>query len=322
MQNYCIFPNLSDIRQAFCDNTDICTCNFGCKRMEKRPKKKILKKLKNKYRLVILHESTFAEKFSLLLSPLNVITVFALFSLFIVAVVVSVILFTPLKEYIPGYADTSTRTNALRAAEAASELEERARLQEQYLENLKKVLQGDVFENDTARGEAATAQYGELSFNKSAEDSLLRLKIEQEERYNISFEGSATGTSGDLAGMFFFPPLRGEISAGFDPAINHLGVDIVSKENEAIKAVLDGTVVMATWTTDGGFTIQIQHRNNLVSVYKHNSVLLKKEGDVVRAGDSVAIVGNSGELTDGPHLHFELWHKGKALNPEEFMVFN
>jgi len=291
--------------------------------MEKRSrKKKIFKKLKNKYRLVILHESSYAEKFSMLLSPLNVIIVFTLFAIFIVVMVLSVIIFTPLKEFIPGYADTSTQINALKAAETAGQLEEQARIQEQYLANLKRVLEGDVMEDDTLLISTEEMQYENIRFERSLEDSLLRVKIEQEEQYNVSLGQTRSVADGELSGMFFFTPLRGEITGRFDPAINHLGIDVVSRQNESVKAVLDGTVVLATWTTDGGFTIQIQHRNNLMSVYKHNSVLLKKEGDVVRAGDSIAIVGNSGELSDGPHLHFELWHKGKALNPEEFMVFD
>lgn len=272
--------------------------------------------------MVILHESTYAEKFSMLLSPLNVILVFAFFSIFIVMVVLAVIVFTPLKEFIPGYSDTSTQTNALKAAEAARQLEEQARIQEQYLANLQRVLRGEVSDMDSVEMTAPVVQQSEISFQRSVEDSLLRLKIEEGEQYNVSFESNRDVSQGEMAGIYFFSPLRGEISSGFDPAINHLGVDIVSKQNESVKAVLDGTVVLATWTTDGGFTMQIQHRNNLVSVYKHNSVLLKKEGDDVKAGDSVAIVGNSGELTDGPHLHFELWHQGKPLNPEEFIVFN
>lgn len=290
--------------------------------MESRPKKKIIKRLKNKYRLVILHESTYAEKFSMLLSPLNVILVFAMLSLFIVLVVLGVIVFTPLKEFIPGYSDTSVQMNAFKAAAKADSLEIEARKNEQYLANLRRILAGEDMSEDSLQEHTEPGQYQNISFQRSVEDSLLRQKIETEEQYNVSFEPTMKQSQGELAGMFLFTPLRGEISASFDLAINHLGVDVVSKQNEAVKAVLDGTVVLATWTTDGGFTMQIQHRNNLVSVYKHNSVLLKKEGDVVKAGDSIAIVGNSGELTDGPHLHFELWHKGKALNPEEFMVFN
>ncbi|TVR36457.1 MAG: M23 family metallopeptidase [Cryomorphaceae bacterium] len=321
-QNYCIFPNLSGCSGFCVVITIFAPPKAPCMANDQRSRKKILKKLKNKYRLVILHESTFAEKFSMLLSPLNVIIVFTLFSLFIILMVLSVIVFTPLKEFIPGYADTSTQINAIRAAEAAAQLEEHARIQEQYLANLRRVLQGDVFENDTLELLEDGRMVQEVSFSRSLEDSLLRLKVEETERYNIAMEAESVVRDGDLTGMFFFTPLRGEISSSFDPSINHLGVDIVSRENEAVKAVLDGTVVLATWTTDGGFTIQLQHRNNLVSVYKHNSVLLKKEGDRVKAGDPIAIVGNSGELTDGPHLHFELWHKGKALDPEKFMVFN
>ncbi len=272
--------------------------------------------------MVILQESTYAEKFSMLLSPLNVILVFAFFSLFIVMVVLSVIIFTPLKEFIPGYADTTTKTNALKAAEAARQLEEQTRIHEQYLTNLQRVLRGEIIESDSVEVAALTVQPANISFERSLEDSLLRVKIEESEQYNVSFESNRDVSQGEMAGIYFFSPLRGELISGFDPAISHLGVDIVAKQNESVKAVLDGTVVLATWTTDGGFTMQIQHRNNLVSVYKHNAVLLKKEGDEVKAGDSVAIVGNSGELTDGPHLHFELWHQGKPLNPEEFIVFN
>lgn len=290
--------------------------------MDSRKKKRIIKRLKNKYRLVILHESTYAEKFSMLLSPLNVILVFAMLSLFIVLVVLGVIIFTPLKEFIPGYSDTSVQINAFRAAEKADSLELEARRNEQYLANLKRILAGEDLSEDSVQPNDDIEKYENISFQRSVEDSLLRQKIETEEQYNVSFDPTMNQGRGELSGIFFFTPLRGEISASFDQAIHHLGVDIVSKQNEAVKAVLDGTVVLATWTTDGGFTMQIQHRNNLVSVYKHNSVLLKKEGDSVKAGDSVAIVGNSGELTDGPHLHFELWHNGKALNPEEFMVFN
>lgn len=164
---------------------------------DQRSRKKILKKLKNKYRLVILHESTFAEKFSMLLSPLNVIIVFTLFSLFIILMVLSVIVFTPLKEFIPGYADTSTQINAIRAAEAAAELEEHARIQEQYLTNLRRVLEGDVFENDTLELTEDGRPLQEVSFSRSLEDSLLRLKVEETERYNIAMEAESVVRDGD-----------------------------------------------------------------------------------------------------------------------------
>lgn len=291
-------------------------------RMENNQKKKFLKKLKNKYRLVILHETTFAEKFSLLLSPLNVIVTFSVMFLIITALVVSVIVFTPLKEFIPGYSDTSVRSQAIAAAELADSLENQSRVNAQYLENVRKILAGESMSSDTLFDNQQEVQIEKIEFNRSLEDSLLRIRIEQEEKYNVSFEDGVKRIEGELSGLYFFSPLRGTVTSSFDPVINHLGVDLVAPKNESVKAVLDGTVVLSTWTTDGGFTIQIQHANNLVSVYKHNAVLLKKEGDPVKAGDSIAIVGNSGELTDGPHLHFELWHLGTPLNPEDFIVFN
>jgi murein DD-endopeptidase MepM/ murein hydrolase activator NlpD len=290
--------------------------------MENKPRKKFLKKLKNKYRLVILHEATFAEKFSLLLSPLNVIVTFSVMFLVITAMVVSAIVFTPLKEFIPGYSDTSVRSQAIANAELAESLEKQSRVNAQYLENVRKILAGEPMFSDTLFDNPQDVQTEKIQFSRSVEDSLLRVRIEQEEKYNVSFEDGVRRIEGELSGLYFFSPLRGTVTSSFDPLINHLGVDLVAPKNEAVKAVLDGTVVLSTWTTDGGFTIQIQHANNLVSVYKHNAVLLKKEGDAVKAGDSIAIVGNSGELTDGPHLHFKLLHLGTPLNPEDFIVFN
>lgn len=290
--------------------------------MEKKKDKKFIKKLKSKYRLVILHETSFAEKYSLLLTPLNVIVAFSVMFLAISLLVLSAIVFTPLKELIPGYSDSNVRNQAIKAAELANELDEKTRLNEQYLANIRSILSGEIATTDSLDQAPSDVQPKKVIFGRSAEDSLLRLRIEQEEKYNVSFDENVRKTEGELAGIYFFCPLRGTVSSSYDLVSNHLGVDVIAPKNEAVKAVLDGTVVLATWTTDGGYTIQIQHANNLVSVYKHNAVLLKNEGDVVKAGDSIAIVGNSGELTDGPHLHFELWHTGKPLNPEDFIVFN
>ena len=119
----------------------------------------------------------------------------------------------------------------------------------------------------------------------------------------------------------FFSPLAGIISAPYDPKIAHYGVDVVSKKNEPIKSVADGTVILASWTQDAGYVIAVQHRSNVISVYKHNSSLLKKMGEFVSAGDVIAIIGNTGELTTGPHLHFELWYNGNPMDPEEFVSF-
>ncbi len=146
-------------------------------------------------------------------------------------------------------------------------------------------------------------------------DSAFRRQFEQGEASNVR------AANEKLKDMFFFTPITGVLTRKFDSKAKHYGVDIVSKKNEPIKAVSDGAVIISSWTQDSGYVIGIQHKNQIISFYKHNSVLLKKVGDYVRAGDIVAIIGNSGELTDGPHLHFELWYNGNPTNPEDFISF-
>ena len=162
--------------------------------------------------------------------------------------------------------------------------------------------------------------YGTIDFSKSVEDSILRVQIEDEEQYNLTVVDNRSRVSG-LTGVHFFAPIRGMVSSPFDATQNHFGTDIVAASNEVVKATLDGTVIMASWTVETGYVIQVQHKDNLISVYKHNAELLKKTGNVVKAGDAIAIIGNSGELTTGPHLHFEIWHNGTPINPEEYIVF-
>ena len=164
-----------------------------------------------------------------------------------------------------------------------------------------------------------TKQYKDISIKPSKEDSLLRKQIESQDQYRLAFtEGG--NSKNNTSSFFFFTPLNGLISNSFNAAENHYGVDIVAKENEAIKATLDGTVIIAAWTLETGYIIELQHENNLVSVYKHNSALMKKTGQYVKAGEVIAIVGNTGEQTSGPHLHFELWSAGSPIDPQDFMV--
>ena len=148
----------------------------------------------------------------------------------------------------------------------------------------------------------------------------LRARVAREEAYSLN-EGRGTADRRELAGIFFFPPLQGIVTSKFDRRQDHFGIDVVSQADAAVKACLNGTVTLASWTTDAGHVLHVQHANDLVSIYKHNSVLLKKVGDKVKAGEAVAIVGDSGELTTGPHLHFELWLNGEAVDPEAYMVF-
>jgi murein DD-endopeptidase MepM/ murein hydrolase activator NlpD len=293
------------------------------KQSKKERRKQLMRKLKSKYRLVVMNDATFNESFSAYLTPLNVIAGVAVIFLSMAAVVLSIVILTPLKEYIPGYSDTQTRIRALNATIKVDSLEQAQSVYSSYFENIQRILNGEV-ETDTSNmalgGE--TEEYTNLDFTVSPQDSLLRREVESEERYALTPQSQSVSASLGLPGTLLFPPVIGTITSDFDVQIGHYGIDVAAKEGETIKAILDGTVVLSSFTSDGGNVIQIQHANNLVSVYKHNSVLLKNVGDRVEAGDSIAIIGNSGELTDGPHLHFELWYNGTPLNPRDYIAFS
>ncbi|MFT4661376.1 MAG: murein DD-endopeptidase MepM/ murein hydrolase activator NlpD [Patiriisocius sp.] len=280
-------------------------------------------KLKDKYRLLIINESSFEEKFAFRLSRMNVIMLGATFSVFLAFLILLAIIYTPLKTMIPGYSDAETRKNMRVAAESSKEIEGKLNTNEAYLFNLKKVLSGEIDVDSLEVIQEQAMSYDNLDYSISSEDSLLRKEIEDSEKYSLDLDKSSQpGANRDLSDLNFFCPLRGDVSSEYQLGVNHLGVDIVAPAKETIKSILDGVVILSTWSSDEGHIIAIQHNNEVVSIYKHNSVLLKKIGDVVKVGESIAIIGNSGELTDGPHLHFELWHDGIALNPSDYILFN
>ena len=228
---------------------------------------------------------------------------------------------TPLKRYIPGYADQETKINAYRSTLMADTLDRRMAEQALYISNVQRVLRGELPADTAERMRPVQRMPTAAELRPGPQDSLLRQRLQQEEAYVLS---EATGVAGEgraLAGVFFFPPLRGIVTTTFDRRQGHFGIDVVAKANEPVKVCLDGTVTLASWTSDGGHVMQVQHRGDLVSVYKHNSVLLKRVGDKVKAGEAVAIVGDSGELSTGPHLHFELWLNGEPIDPQAYMVF-
>lgn len=287
---------------------------------DQKGRNKFIKRLRNKYRLLVINETTFDERLSYRLSPLNVISTVGLTFLLISSLTVLVIIYSPLKEWIPGYPNDEIRKQSYHAATMADSLSIIVNQYRRYNYNLSLILSGEVpvdsFMMDTGREHS----YDDIVFTRSPEDSILRERFEREEQYNIVLNPRA-GTRRIKESLLFFPPVRGQISGRFDSELGHLGIDLTAAENEPILATLDGTIVLATWTSEAGYIIQVMHKDNLLSVYKHNSVLLHKVGDKVTAGEVIAIIGNTGEITTGPHLHFELWHEGSALNPEEFITF-
>jgi murein DD-endopeptidase MepM/ murein hydrolase activator NlpD len=284
-------------------------------------KRPLLRKLRSTYRLLLIDDRTFAEKFSIKLNRLNVlllaVAAFTLHGLFVTAVIV----LTPLKQYIPGYSDQATKENAYYSTLKADSLEMQLAVRDSYIDNIRMVLSGALPADSATLFTPTTMKPEAKDLVPGRADSLLRARIERDEAYNL-VEGRTLGERRELSGVFFFPPLRGIVTTTFDRGEGHFGIDIVAAADAAVKSCLDGTVTLASWTTDGGHVIQVQHRNNLVSSYKHNSTLLRKVGDRVKAGEAIAIVGNSGELSTGPHLHFELWLNGVPVDPQAYMVFD
>jgi murein DD-endopeptidase MepM/ murein hydrolase activator NlpD len=279
-------------------------------------------RLRVKYRLVIMNEETFKERASLLLTPMNVIVLGGSVAIFLVVLVTYIIAFTTLREYIPGYADTDLRLQVYENTVRTDSLERELAMKDLYLQNINMIIAGETPDQET-REPDTTKDYTAIEFNTSQQDSALRAMVEQEERFNIQNLqlGVKASVESNIRNLFFFAPIKGEITSGFDTKEKHYAVDVVAREDEPIKATLDGTVILSTWTYDAGHVIGIQHSSNLTSFYKHCSVLLKKAGESIKAGEVIAVVGNSGELTTGPHLHFELWFNGRPVNPQDYIVF-
>ena len=285
---------------------------------KKTNKKKLQKKLLHKYRLVVLNEDTFEERFAVKLTRLNVFFLSSLAAIILVTLTTLLIVFTPLREYIPGYSSTALQKQALDLDSKTDSLLKSINMNDAYINSLKSVLRGEVSAvviNKDSIFKAAQADTDVLELNPSKADSLLREKVRNEDKYNL-FE-SATS----VKDFVFFPPVNGSISSGFEPNEKHFAVDIVVPTNTPVKATSDGRVLFASWTSDAGYVIIIDHGDELVSVYKHNSSLTKSQGDFVRSREVIAISGASGELSTGPHLHFELWSNGTPLNPTNFIDF-
>lgn len=293
----------------------------------KKPKQSWIKSfftnLRYKYKFVMMNESTMEERLTFRLSRLNVIIIFVLISLFSVVFTIFIISLTPLKEYIPGYASVDkvkqVYINAIRIDSLKGAIDAR----DLYIQNLKEnILQGKAPKDyDTLLlHQNKNIDYKNIKITHSEEDSLLREEWEDKEKYDLIYYPDKQNQKG-ISSFMFFLPVGGQVVAGFNIKKKHYGVDLSAEKDEAVKTTLDGMVVLSTWTYETGYIVVIQHESNLVSVYKHNSVLLKKEGDFVKAGDPIAICGNSGEQTSGPHLHFELWYNGNPVNPSDFIVF-
>jgi murein DD-endopeptidase MepM/ murein hydrolase activator NlpD len=287
--------------------------------MDKKEKKK--RNWRDKYRFTVINDTTFEEVWRIRLTQYNAFLLITFLVFFIIGATTSLISFTNLREFIPGYPDVIMRRNILMSAIRLDSLDRELKLRDNYFDNLKAIITGNHPPEMKIRLDT-TKNYKAIKFSNSPDDSVLRARIENEERYNLTLGTSTPESVSSLARLHFFPPVKGIISGRYDVQTKHFGTDIVTKPKALVSSALDGTVIFTGWTMETGFVIEVQHPNNIVSVYKHNASLLKETGDLVSAGEAISIVGDSGELyTSGPHLHFEIWYKGSPLDPEKHILF-
>ena len=281
--------------------------------------KSFLKKWRFRYRFVILNSESFEEYLSFNISKLNLFVLLCVAIAFLMVSTVVVIAYSPLKEYIPGYTTTEIRRQVVALNLLSDSLNNELSNQEIYLENIKNIIEGRDVDTSIKTLVFSNIIQDSVAFDKTPEDSMLRVQVESEEKFNF-FEYNDV-SSQKIEKMLFFTPVNGLITQSYNFDEKHYGVDVVTKEKELIKSVLSGIVVFASWTFETGHVIVIQHENNLLSVYKHNSVLLKEQGESIEAGEAVAIIGNSGKWSTGPHLHFELWYNNNPVDPEQYILF-
>ena len=289
----------------------------------------LFQRVSKKVRVVVVNAESFEEKRHFMLSPLNAVVLLSFFAILIIIATYLIIAYTPLKQSIPGMPDLSSELSLrkidLENIQYLEKVKHQSSVEELYFQNLITILNNEVPSDPTSQDSTYnrdSTDYAIMDFSTSEKDSILRAKIDLREKYELHDKEGSVSQNDDMKGVFFFTPINGSVSASFNLKEDHFGVDIVAPKDEAIMATLDGTVIFKDWTPENGHIIYLQHNHNLISVYKHNSFVLKKVGEFVEAGEPIAIIGNSGRFATGPHLHFELWHKGTALNPEDYMHFN
>ncbi|MFL9845185.1 M23 family metallopeptidase [Flavobacterium rhizosphaerae] len=286
---------------------------------KKKLKRQVIKKrLFNKSRLVILNEDTFEETFSLRLNLMNVFVWLTIISIVMIALTTYIIAFTPLREYIPGYASTRLKKEATDNAIKTDSIQQEIAANSAYLASIKKVLTGDLEHTQLSRDSIVPAGQKELpeeSMKPSEADLKLREEVAMEDKYNLFEEAKPR------VNLVLFAPVKGHITEGFDAKDKHLAVDIAVAKDTPIKAVAAGTVLLADWTPTNGNVVMLRHKDGIISVYKHAASLTKSQGDIVKSGEVIGLAGTTGSQSTGVHLHFELWKDGYPINPTQFIDF-
>ena len=276
--------------------------------------------LTNRYLLIVRNEEDFSEKRTIIFNYARLILLLAF--IFILSMTLSVLsVNTVLKQWFdPRYAEMEANRQVLNLTMMLDSLQHEVQVKNNYIQNVMYILEGQNLDSLSSSNKVlSTSTLGDINLSPALSplDSQFRAEYESSDLGLVSLNFNRS--EDELREIVFFTPLEGIITNNFDPKEDHFGIDIVSQENEPIKALADGIVIMASWTLDGGYVLVIQHSGNLISIYKHNSELLKSVGNFVESGEIVSIIGNTGELTSGPHLHFELWFKEQAVNPEDYV---
>ncbi len=283
---------------------------------KKKEKSKFRQKLVHDYRLVVMNHDTLEEKISFKLNRLNIFVIGGVFVLLLIIFTYLLIAFTSLREYIPGYSSTKLKKKATELVYKVDSLEQKLKINETYIKSVQALLSGNIRSEDIKSQESvAIPKVDNLNLNASHQDSIFRHGVEQKDRFSVFKQATKKNE------IVFFAPVKGEITSNFNSKDKHFAIDIAVVKNTPVKAVADGTVVFSGFTADTGYVIILEHSQGFLSAYKHNETLFKEQGDLIKSGEVIANSGSTGNLTTGPHLHFELWSDGYPVNPTDFIDF-
>ena len=284
----------------------------------KKENKGFLKKLFNDYKVVVSSEDTFEEKLAFKASKINAFLLMLVYSAILISFTISIVFFTELRELVPGYSSSDLLNRAVYLTQKTDSLERQIELNNKFYKSIEDVLSGKIDEfipRENISVDSTISESSGLTILPSSEDSILRKYVENEDKFNL------TKNELVIENKMFYSPIKGDITQSFNFEENHFAVDISADVGTPVKSILDGKILFSEWSVDTGHVIIIDHGDNIISVYKHNSKLLKEQNDYVQAGEVIAYSGNQGNLSSGPHLHFELWNNGTPIDPEPLLNF-
>ena len=280
--------------------------------------KTFLKRIFNDYKVVVSSEDTFEEKLSFKANKINAFIIVLLYSIILIAFTISIVFFTQLREMVPGYSSSDLLNRAIYLTKKTDSLEQQIALNNKFYKSIEDVLSGNVDEfisRDELSTDSNLINPDIFTIPPNLQDSILRQYVDNEDKFNL------TNNELVIENKMFFSPIKGEITQSFNFNENHFAIDIAADIGTPVKSVLDGKIIFSEWSLDTGYVVVIDHGENIISVYKHNSKILKEQNDFVQAGEVIAYSGNQGNLSSGPHLHFELWKNGTPIDPEPLLNF-